>query len=193
MDYKEEIKKSATSELTKKGIGLVLLLGSVLLLALLSLFRYRIWPGLTKTQVGLLLVGSVLLNLGLLVAYLVKLRPNLNRRKGEISALEAELDKIKTALPYEFGARWTQGREPRCPYCEGVLINYIGRLGNSKMSTFTCSGCGRPVQLKDIDGEILLLDEAQTKLSVINHAPSNKSFEPTARLDASRDSSSDES
>lgn len=193
MDYKEEIKKSATSELTKKVIGLLLLLVSVLLSALLFSFRYRIWPGLTKTQVGLLLVGSVLLNLGLLLAYLLKLRPDLKRRKDEISALQVELDKIKAALPYEFGARWTQGSEPRCPYCEGVLINYIGRVGNHKMSTFTCSGCGRPVQLKDSDGAILLLHEAQTKLSVINHAPSSKSFERTARLAASQDSSSDES
>jgi len=168
MDAKEETKKTILTEPLKLIIQSVLPLIGTLLAARIPLVHDQIWPAIPKWLLMTLLVVVTPATLILFRRYRKSRRQILNL-KTEIDNLEKQIHDLKNPshipLPYQFGARWTQEHEPRCPYCEGVLINYIGRIGSRKMAILDCSGCGRRIQLKDTNGAILLLHEAQAKLS----------------------------
>jgi hypothetical protein len=183
MDAKEEIKKTTITEPLKIAIQSIVAVVVTLLAARIPLVRDQIWPAIPKWLLMVLLVVLTPAAFVLIHRYRKARRQILDLRT-ENESLEKQIHDLKNPshvpLPYQYGARWTPEREPRCPYCEGILINYIGRVGNRKMAILDCSGCGRRIQLKDTDGAILLLQEAQAKLSVVGNAPSNKGIEPTA-------------
>jgi len=168
MDAKEETKKTIITEPLKIIIQSVLPLIGTFLVARIPLVRDQIWPAIPKWLLMALLVVAASATLLLFRRYR-KSRCQALNLQTEIENLEKQIHDLKNPshvpLPYQFGARWTQEGEPRCPYCEGVLINYVGRIGSRKMAILDCSGCGRRIQLKDTNGAILLLQEAQAKLS----------------------------
>ena len=92
MDTKEEIKKSATSEITKTAVRLLLLLIGTLILASVPLVRDRIWPATPKGLLLALLIVCLSVILGL-VPYALRLKRKLKQSESNRHALADILDR----------------------------------------------------------------------------------------------------
>lgn len=150
MNYKDEIKKSAVSELTKKAVGLVILVSSMLLAAALPFIRRRIAPELSKSAMvaAVCVLGALSL---LLAAYLFRLRKKSNK--------------------FAFGAFWDRQHNPVCPSCKETNLilgrkHLIYSLNSSPpVPILECPKCDTYVELFDNDGKELTLIDAKRKLS----------------------------
>lgn len=145
MNLKEEIKKSATSEIVRTVIRLALFLALMLGAALIPPIRDRIWPATPKWLLLGLLVISLSVILGL-VPYAMHLR-----RKNRTLQSELENLKSKPTYPYKFGVKWDKELNPRCPHCEAHLTGYqyIRLSTMPDVSRFNCGGCGRIILMAD--------------------------------------------
>ena len=94
MGVKEEIKKSATSEIVKIVIQSALTLILTLVAARLPLVRDRIWPATPKVLLLGLLLGSLLINLALL-PYLRRLRKREREYQERVKGLENDVKTLQ--------------------------------------------------------------------------------------------------
>jgi hypothetical protein len=164
---KEEIKRSVVLEPIKILIGSLLTLVGTLILAAIPQVRVHIWPSIPKWLLLVLAVAFLLVTLAL-VPYAAYLRRRVHRAEAERDEFKA-----KPKYRYNFGLKWDEELNPRCPDCEAHLSapRFVHQRSRPSLSFFACENCGRTSHITGEGGSgFLRFHEAKAKMVALTKA-----------------------